>query len=104
VTNVAVTCSSCAPATFTNSGATPECWCAQTTSTTTVTTAGWANVINSSSTSQNSGCQSCAPYTTQRVFLNVGTYTMTSQATPCTCSPSSLVLTGVYAVSGACGP
>ncbi len=94
----------CQPAQFTTSGPAPECWCAQSTSVTTVTVAGWAEVINNASTSLNAGCNSCAPYTTSVVFLPVGTYNLTSQAVPCTCAPSSLVLNGVFAVQGVCGP
>ena len=90
-------------AVFTTSGNVPNCWCSQQTTTTTVTTAGWAKVVTSSSTSTAS-CRSCKPYTTETMWLDVGTYTMTSQASPCTCSASSLVLNGIYAVEGVENP
>ncbi len=94
----------CQPATFTVSGSAPECWCSATVSTTTVTVAGYAEVITNTSTSLNAGCNSCAPYTTTIQWLPVGSHTLTSQAVPCTCDPSSLSLVGVYAIAPVCGP
>ena len=88
---------------FNVSGNVPNCWCAQQTTVTTVTTAGWAKVVTSNSTSTAS-CRSCKPYTTETMWLDIGTYTMTSQASPCNCSASSLVLNGIYAVEGVENP
>ncbi len=96
--------SCCQMAVFSNSGSAPNCWCANTSSTTTVTVAGYAEAITENSQSTNTGCNSCPPYTTEVVWFEVGTHTLWSQATPCTCSPSSLVISGQYAVTPVCGP
>ena len=96
--------SCCQMAVFTTSGSEPNCWCAQNTHTTTVTVAGYASAITANSLSTNVGCNSCPPYTQEVVWFNVGTHTLTSQAVPCTCSPSSLVLVGQLAVTPVCGP
>ena len=91
-------------AVFTHSGAEPHCWCANTASQTIVTVAGYAEAVTANSISTNIGCASCWPYTTEVVWFSVGTHTMYSQAAPCTCSSSSLVLSGQYAVTPVCAP
>lgn len=90
---------SCNAAVFVNSGDDPTCFCAQTTSTSTVTAAGWANVVTSISTSLSVSCSSCKEYTTTPMYLDVGVYEMMSQAVPCDCDPASLVLSGTWAAS-----